>query len=260
MWRRFTVSMAAFLSVSMGATRVGAEPFRNLDFEASEVFQTSPSAIAPWTAHIGSEYDPGGVPLNTIALDSANLTLIDASNRGWQQIEGRYSLLLQGGWWETSMTEWGYRDASISQTGDVPADAQSIRMLVRVWPGSLWTVSLDGNNVPMFPLKGFGGDTWEYGGDVRSYAGLTSRLVLSTSANWENSTLFDAIAFSAEPVPEPSSIVLAAVGLAGLLACRRKRRHVHHGGLDCPVIGAAFGHGTRSGNSRNSPVSPANSA
>ncbi|MHB1033501.1 MAG: PEP-CTERM sorting domain-containing protein [Pirellulales bacterium] len=219
------VSMVAFVCVSLGTARAYAAPFRNLDFEASEVREWQPSLITPWMADLTPDYRPEGVPLNEVALDSVNISLIDSTSRGMKPIEGGYSLMLQGGL-SNFLGAIVYRDASISQTGDVPANAQSLRVLVHRTLGSFWQVSLDGSDIPMFPLKEIGQDVWEYGGDIRSFAGSTSQLVLGTREHWENTTLFDAITFSPEPVPEPASIILAILGFAGLVALGRVTRRL----------------------------------
>jgi hypothetical protein len=225
-----SVPIVFLVLVSLTMARLSAEPFRNLNFEDSET-----PGLAGWTPYYGLSIFPcrhefSAWKSGIQALDSIDLGY---SKEGWTHIEGQYSMLLQGG---TDCSSFGmeYGDASISQVGDVPVNAKSIRIQLlrsgRVEQYSFWRISLAGNDVLMIPLKKTGqtgrDEIWEYGGNVSSYAGSTSELVISTTDNHHGAHLIclDAITFSSIPVPEPSTLFLFASGLAGLAFCQRRFR------------------------------------
>jgi hypothetical protein len=140
-------------------------------------------------------------------------------------IEGQYTVLLQ-------------QYASIAQVGQVPLNAQSIRFLAAT-NGPL-TVSLANVNIDLisfsvtnqaftplgFPLPN--GPYRLYVGDVSAFAGQTVELKFTSlrlSANEPDRSLtLDAITFSPEAVPEPSSLSLLAISSALVILRKMCRR------------------------------------
>jgi hypothetical protein len=99
---------------------------------------------------------------------------------------------------------------SLSQTGLVPADAQSISLLVSSGtPPSAAVVTMNGVNIPLISVSG-----GRLAGDISAYAGSVAQLKISTpdSDDW---LYFDDVQFSSSSVPEPSSYSLMIV--CGLL-------------------------------------------
>jgi hypothetical protein len=142
-------------------------------------------------------------------------------------IEGGFSLLLQGG--QSGSGDNLYQtDASIRQTGLVPASAQSILFKAQHDTSGALSVSVAGIDIPFLALSN-GANYTVYGGNISAFAGQTALLEFSVSrfpgfdySNW----LIDSIQFSAQQIPEPNILTLFALGTV-LLAWRFLRQTSH---------------------------------
>jgi hypothetical protein len=124
-------------------------------------------------------------------------------------LDGNYSVLLQGGGTAPY--------ASISQTGFVPVSAESLDFKAERFGVGVGTlqVSLGGQNLSYFALSN-GPNYTLYGADISAFAGQTEQLTFSAlDDQYPNNWAIDDIQFSSEPVPEPTTFALAALG--GLL-------------------------------------------
>ena len=132
-------------------------------------------------------------------------------------LDGSFSVYLYGGSTASS--------ASISQTGLVPAGAESLLFEAQndggVSGGAL-SVSLGGQNIPFFAVS-TGSNYTLYGGNVSAYAGKSELLMFSALQGENNAWEIDDIQFSPMAAPEPG--VLGLLGMGGLLfgLCRWKK-------------------------------------
>ena len=115
----------------------GQSTFQNLDFESATLIPIPGdpygsvqfvAAFPGWTGYIGTNQVSAAL-YNRALLDSSGIAIIDS---GWQHdlgaaagvIEGSYSAILQAG---VVGTITNPQDTRLSQTGLVPAGAQSLR-------------------------------------------------------------------------------------------------------------------------------------
>jgi hypothetical protein len=199
-----------------------AAPFANLDFEDAVV----PGNVLPdWTVNnLGPSY-------NVVCLGSSCVSVHDMGSPA--PLEGSFSVFLQGGT-SGAMGELPLIGASISQIGDVPANAKSIQLLSTTGGVSNdpfisyenLRVTLDGASVPLI-LLGTVGDLVTIGGNIGAYAGTTVELEISTvTPQIDGPELWawvDAVSFSSIAVPEPGGLVWCAVGAIMLMRCGRRR-------------------------------------
>ena len=143
-----------------------------------------------------------------VALDSAAVGIQSSTSPYLPSgfLVGQYCLSLQYG-----VVDYGFGAASIAQTAQLPADAQSIQFR-GTYP---FTVSFDGTIVPLIVLSSQTGYS-VYGGDISQFAGRTGELLITSYTHF---SYLDAIQFSTQTVPEPSSLVLFMIGF-GLLYYR----------------------------------------
>jgi len=213
---RTNIKKLVFVTVGLLAfTKIGfCQGFINLDFESARIIPivggpnypydiATSNAVPAWTVLIGGN-PISQITYNDPALGSTFVTLW-ATNGA--QISGNYSVLLQGGLTASS--------ASISQTGLVPVSAQS---LLFYGAGNSPTtpvieVSLGGQNLPLMVISNALNYT-VYGADISAFAGQIKALTFSAleASNGYNDWNIDNIQFSSTPVPEPSGLVLAALG------------------------------------------------
>jgi hypothetical protein len=204
-----------------------AQAFQNLDFESANVSNLPPNQVEfvsvadglpGWTAYIGT---------NELTQASHNLITLGAPNVGvlgpqyytlqfTQALQGSYSAIIQAGYFDS---------ASIAQTGLIPASVRSVQFIGTlqfsqpVFTNSLF-VTIGGQNAPVVPL----GNNL-YGCDVSAFAGSVESLEFTMSDAFGNGLiLLDAITFSPEVIPEPSSLLLTAGGVLTLLALVRRKR------------------------------------
>lgn len=130
--------------------------------------------------------------------------LSDSQSPVWNpgSLEGNYSLYFLNG-----AVDGQWIQTFISQSGLIPADATSIRLL------SIGSFQVFINNVEI-PLMPLGGDV--YGGNVAGFAGTVADLkVVNSSKSFLEPYylgVVDGINFSPEAVPEPSLLALVSCG------------------------------------------------
>jgi hypothetical protein len=216
----------AFLSFAFlyaGLLARGQGNFQNLDFEQATIAPTPVNglggSVGPADAFPG--WTVGGretyVLYNNITLGSPAVCLMgpDFPNGvGFTPLQGSYSTWLY--YYNLSPTEV----PTLSQTGLVPANAQSINFLIDTYRGDP-AVRLNGVNIPLVPVGG-----GRLAGNISAFAGSIAQLTFSTSSDavGDNFLYFDDIQFSAQAAPEPSVFCLTATGalLLGWSGLRRR--------------------------------------
>jgi hypothetical protein len=212
------------------ATLLGAQAlpsngqgFVNLNFELANVQRSDPydyklewPLAAPGWSH-SSGTDTASIYYTTIhaGISQAFLLVDAAAFPDHVPLEGNFSLAFQSGHDHSSPLD-PWVNAYISQTGVVPADAQSLHFLAT----GNFAVSINGNSLAPYAL----GNN-EYAVDVSAYAGSISELRIvnmNTQPNF-SMVMVDAFSFSSTPVPEPSTFLLFALGALGMCLIRRKR-------------------------------------
>jgi hypothetical protein len=205
---------------------LGQGTFQNLNFEGAFGLPSSTSpvlvpvtnALPGWTVYEGGT-QVNQVFYNGVSAGSALVTLIGTNPAGpfFPALDGNYSATLDAG--ETSS---GFGAAAIGQTGTVPSSAKSIIFIANFKTSAL-SLSFDGQVIPIFQLAASAGYQ-TYGGDISAYAGQTGELQFTespTPANEFNISYLDDIQFSMNPIPEPSTWALLALGGGALLLRRR---------------------------------------
>ena len=226
------------LSIGLALARltsadVHADAFRNLGFEAAAQHPLDPdqsdyylrvpitNALPFWQGFINGT-EQTNVFYTTFTLGAPALQLLSATNGG-RVLKGNFSLWLHS----TPMSS-----VSISQVGDVPLDAQSIRFLGSVGYfgpplrlDELFGVFVNNEQLPVLDLS-FDGPYHTYGADVSQFAGQNVDLRFTAlNVNYTEGLIMDSISFSAEPVPEPSTLALwalAGCSVPRILRLRRK--------------------------------------
>jgi len=220
-----------FLFIQCPARIRAQNSFQNLDFEQGNAngyanYSEVPIAIAlpGWS---GQAFIPG-LPsynpppeafavYNFLSLGGNGLGLLDsnwAGNRAYIPVplQGNYSLVINGG---------GGNAEVLSQTGLVPVGTSSITIEVATH-SDLFTLALGGQNVYLQALATYPTYTL-YGGDVSAFAGKMESLAITVLPGNPNSTYIDNLQFLTQPVPEPSTLVLASCNGFALWAAYRRR-------------------------------------
>lgn len=208
-----------------GLIQCRSQGFINLNFESSKltniVYFGYPGTVATVTGWAYSGVnpvngDPNTFPYNSTSLDAPAVILEGTNNPyGPSSIQGKYSIYLQGG----SAFQSATNGASIWQTATISASSLSIYY----WGGPL-QVSFNGqalafnaiSNAPVYTV---------WGADISAYAGQTGELLFN--APWQSAALLDNIQFSTTSVPEPTTLVLTALGTL-LLGCRLRKKQAAH--------------------------------
>jgi hypothetical protein len=214
--------VSAFLSVAVlliGRMAVFSQGnFINLGFESTTITPVYfpggdryVATIPGWGVNTYNTVngDTNSVDFNDIALAGGPLiTLHDRSSRFFQAIQGNYSVLLQAG---SIYMPHLTNGASISQTGQIPLNSQSITY----W-GSGVEVFFNGQALSSIPIIVTSNYT-VWGADISAYAGQSGELRFT--APWQRSGTLDGIQFSTTPIPEPR--IFSMVALGGLLLAWR---------------------------------------
>lgn len=187
--RRFYALLVLILQVVI-FTSASSASFTNLDFEQG---YTDDHEVPGW-GRVNQQgtlcFDPGcpylGGPYDKDVL-------------GWTSLAGEYSLSLNG-------SDGGFATAgsgSISQTGTVPADSQSIRILVSEWgyrvtdftkdpelrnagtasAADLLKITLDGQEIQMQEVERFADGAATIAGDISAFAGRNLKLRLTANTS-----------------------------------------------------------------------------
>jgi hypothetical protein len=197
--------------------------FTNLDFEQAVVVVNDPFfGFLDWNLAV-----PGWGHLNSSDTSivyyrhphtglSPYYLLVDSQSHPSSLLAGNYSLEMANGLLG-SPPNTTYAQAFLSQTGAIPSDARSIHLL---GTGPM-QVMLGGDSIPLLPLGGF-----EYAGDISAYAGTTTELrIVNAAMSGASPLVVDNIAFSAIPIPEPSTLVLVGACIASSAIHRLRITH-----------------------------------
>jgi hypothetical protein len=218
-------------SLLCALTRGGAQAqgtFHNLGFESANLPAIPPGqyggsvssldALPFWTCFLGSN-QVTQVLHNNFTLGQASIDILGPNWSYGYILDGQYTVVLQPGAGGS-----GYDvGASISQTGLVPADAQSLQFRARF--SSPIEVSLGGQVLSVIPI-GAGTDYTLYGANIPvSEAGQVATWTITALPGPNTFTYFDALAFSSFQVPEPATAGVFALGalLVGYQAWRPRR-------------------------------------
>jgi len=205
----------AVFALLLGTVSGFAQSFTNLDFESANLSGYSAGsvpaadAIPGWTAYFG------GVLRTNISYNVSPVVVfggdILGTNGGYHPFQGSYYYYLLGS---------GSSPAVISQSGTVPVTARSLTFMssTPAWGG----VSFNGQILSLWDLG-----RHVYGADISGFAGETGELRFESSAYPGGlGYLIDNIQFSDQPIPEPGTLGLVALGGLALAGARRVRRFV----------------------------------
>lgn len=216
---------AFILSAAVYAQQGQAQgAFQNLGFESATVVRIPDDpfgriylaqAFPGWRGYIG------GVPetaagYNGTFLCCSTISLFGGDNPALA-IAGTYSTALKAALGDDGQPA----DTAIAQTGLVPVGAQSL--LFKAQALGPFSVALAGQPLSVIALSS-GPNYTLFGADISAWAGQASELRFTALATQPQGSffVFDAVQFSAEPIPEPRGVVFVAS--AGLLACYYLRR------------------------------------
>jgi hypothetical protein len=222
------------------ATVLGAQGqgFINLDFETATIPPSQPRsdysdpsswvtasvALPGWSAFLGTNQLPT-VLYNSVTIGSAAVSLMRVGDSLEPTLEGTFSAVLLGGITYVPPGYFIQESASLSQTGLVPADAQSIRFKSRLLFGNTIEVSLGGQSLPLVPLQVTAAYTL-YGADVTTFAGQATELRFTSVIRdgQFNHWMLDSVQFSPLSIPEPSGAAMLGLGAVALAWRIRKSR------------------------------------
>lgn len=215
--------LVPWLLVGMGDVAAAAQ-FQNLGFDDANtnnfqvatggiIFTDPASALPGWTLG-GHGYFGDNVTVDRFTtVPSLGLPILYDTRQTVFPVDGKFSFLLVPG--GTVGIEW----ISVSQSGQVPADAKSLHFLSFGGPAQF---DINGSLTPLLYVpRGGPAPTFEDAyADVSKYAGQTVTLQFSAVYNPAG---LDAISFSTEAVPEPPTLGLLVFGLAVGVVVRKLR-------------------------------------
>jgi hypothetical protein len=199
----------------------GGQGFVNLDFEQATIAPT-PVGGAQYPAD-ASQCFPGwtftvvgnAVGYNDISIGGPGINLIGPNFpnlAGYTPLQGSYSALME-------YFGSGGPPPTLSQTGLVPGNAQSISFLVSGTTPNYVAVTMNGVSIPLVSVSG-----GRFAGNIAAFAGQSAQLTFSLPSGGGPRLFFDDIQFSNDPVPEPGTLSLVGVGMAVLMLRRTFRR------------------------------------
>jgi hypothetical protein len=215
MWQRMIKSaLVAVISVC-GFLAQAQSTFQNLNFEdanvvpiSGEPFQlTVADALPGWTVDYGNAQQTQIAYNSTIVGGQTTVMLYANGYAGGPApvIQGNFDVFLQGGNFNGLPA-----DASISQTGVIPAGTQSLLFDASFGPTSPLQLSIGGQQVPFSAVgsgAGTGVDYTVYAANISAWAGYMEPLTFSSAGG---ANLIDDITFSTQTIPEPSPLALTA--------------------------------------------------
>jgi hypothetical protein len=219
MFRVLITTSVLCLALTTSAA-VGA-PFVNLNFEQASVVPNPPFstdqidaalAFPGWTATYNGQA-VNNVFYNTVGIGTVAIALYDepAQDLGIPLLEGNYYAVLRG---DSTFT------TCLSQIGDIPAAAFSIRFLSESFRGPP-TLRLNGSRLSVEKINDINLDVAVYGADISSFRGQMVEIKFDTAAGGLHG--LDAISFSTVPVPEPSSAPTLTVLARLFLGIKRSK-------------------------------------
>ncbi len=207
---------AAILSAALlliGNLHGFAQGFLNLNFEKITIItnqypggDTYNAIISSWTSYINKQEIPADqVIFNDQTLDEPWVTIQGTNSTIYSPIplpvQGKYTAYLLG----PSMHAFGTNSA-IGQVGQIPTMAASLVFWGQIANTTL--VTFAGNPLTVNTIGSTANYTI-YGAAISPYAGQTGELLFTTTGR----AILDNIQFSTTPVPEPSTLALAALGI-----------------------------------------------
>jgi len=224
--RQFCLRLSVIIALwAFAGDCSSAADFQNLDFEQAQI-QPAPgpppqsidaaAALPSWTVHYSDN-----TPVTVIYLypqEPLDYTFVSLIGPSYSPIQGSYSVELSAA--------FGPQPSSISQIGDVPATARSIKLLMRAYQGRP-VITLNGTPINLLPPSDGSGSTITMVGDVTPFAGTTAELKISCATAGfqfpkdENIFALDSISFSTAIVAEPSTAILTVIAAPFLLLIRR---------------------------------------
>ena len=207
--RAIVLLVAAGLVVS-----VRGQNFTNLNFESAYNLPGNPSNGVPVSV---ANALPGWIAYgNGVALSSIYYVSNFLGAAANVELESG-SLALSG----NNLSVGLYAYSSISQTGMVPNNAESLEFEGAVPLASGFSVTLGGQTLSLSTISN-GSDYNEYGANIpSSMDGNLEELIFSCEGVGSGGVLLDDIEFM--PVPEPSEFALLGVGAVALFTFRRRR-------------------------------------
>jgi hypothetical protein len=214
------IALAASLLAGLGLAAFG-QSFQNLDFESASLIPVSGSyqgeveigpALPGWSVFTQVPY----VLYDSMFLDSAGVSILD-TNRPYgfqvltQTIQGRFTLLLQGGF-SLSYPAGGRLSAAIAQTGLVPAGVRTLLFDGAMYAGETnFTVSVAGQSLPFYALASYTNYIL-YGLDISGFSGQTQEIRFTAYPNPPPGAAIvnfylDNIRFSISPLHAPPLIL-----------------------------------------------------
>jgi hypothetical protein len=234
--RKWVVS--SFLLYLSCASGSWAQTFQDLDFESPTLvpypglpFTSPPSvylqdALPGWSGSSGTNQFDWAM-YDSVFLDVTSIGIFDRNTNvyydGSAVIQGNYTVALYAG---KSLNDNEPADASLSQTGEIPLGAQSLRFFART--NAPFSVSLGGVTLALvsFPVTN---QTYSlYKADISAFAGGAELKFTVFAQNPYNNTVhalyLDSIQFSPEAIPEPSALRLLEIGILGVFFWRMTSR------------------------------------
>jgi hypothetical protein len=224
MKKSYTVMATGIVMLSYQGL-VAQGTFENLDFESATLspsggaqYVSIVSALPDWTGFLGTTLQTqvyqNGTTTGGASIDIFGPNYAAAGSQMYYDpgiIDGDFTAMLQAGFGPSNTTSGV--NASISQNGTVPANAQSIQWKAWSVNSSELTVSFDGNNLSPTVI-GSGPNYTLFGANISAFAGQSGNLDFTSVFN--NSTIswieLDDITFSTTAVPEPTTLALMVMG------------------------------------------------